>query len=95
VDELKIPAELYPALATGRPELIKLAAPRDLTATEAEALYKIIGCLIETNVALREHAAQLAVFVGQWSDAFKHLRSLGDRINRFAMFDKQQIEDDG
>jgi hypothetical protein len=90
VDELKIPMDIYPALASGRPELIKLAKPRDLTAVETEALLNIIGCLIETNFALREHAAQLADFVGTWTDAFKHLRSVGDRIQRFALFDHEQ-----
>lgn len=92
--DIDVPMDIAPALLSGRPELIKIIQPRDLPAAEAAILFNIIGNLIETNQALQEHAAQLADFVGQWTDAFKHLRSVGNRICRFALFDKQEIGDD-
>jgi len=94
VDEMKVPNDIYVALATGRPELIKAIGPRDLKAEEAEALFSIISSLLKTNMALREHAEQLACFTDQWIQAFKALFSVGRRINRFAYFDKAETDDE-
>lgn len=87
VDEIKVPAEIYPALMSGRPELIKLIQPRDLTADESKVLFDIIGTLIKTNTALRDHAEQVAQFVDNWAGAFAQLRSAGAKIQRFANFE--------
>jgi hypothetical protein len=87
VNDVDVPGDLYPALASNRPELIKAIPPRQLEPEEAKALFNIIGTLIETNAALKEHAAHTAKMVLQWGDAFKHLRSLGYSIERFATFD--------
>lgn len=93
-EEVKVPAELLPALMSGRTELLKLVPPRALTAEEAAAMYKLVAVLMETNAALKEHAEQLALFTQNWADAFKHLHSLGNRIKRFAMFDHRESEDE-
>src|SRR4051812_34789126 len=71
VNEMTVPADIYPALASGRPELIKIIQPRELTAAEAKALFDIVGTLIETNMALREHAERLAQLTDTWADSFK------------------------
>lgn len=92
VDEMRVPGDMYPALASGRPELIKLIQPRALTAEEAKPLFDIIASLIGTNMALREHAEQLALFTHNWATAFTALRSVGERIERFAMFDHGDTE---
>jgi hypothetical protein len=94
VDEMKVPGDIYPALATGRPELIKLIQPRELAADEAKVLFDIIGTLINTNMALREHASQVAHFMDTWADAFKHLHSVGDKVQRFANFRHDDVEDE-
>jgi hypothetical protein len=94
VDEMKVPADIYPALASGRPELLKLMQPRALSADEAKVLFNIIGSLISTNMALREHAEQLALFTHNWADAFKALRGVGERIERFANFEHDAEEEE-
>lgn len=94
VNEMQVPGDIYPALASGRPELIALIQPRALSADEAKPLFDIIASLIGTNMALREHAEQLALFAHNWADAFKALHSVGQRIERFANFDHEEIEDE-
>lgn len=94
VEEIKVPGDMYPALASGRPELIKLIQPRDLSAEEAKVLFDIIASLIGTNIALREHAQQLAQFTDNWTEAFKHLHSIGNRIQRFANFDREVADEE-
>lgn len=59
-DTVSLPPELAVALATGRPELIKLARPRPLEEKEVAALYHAIAVLIETNQLLQQHANDLA-----------------------------------
>lgn len=88
VKDCAVPADLYPALATARPELIALAGARDMTALEVATLYKLIASLMETNMVLKEHAEQLSIMVKNWLGAFKHLHGVGDKINRFANFEK-------
>jgi hypothetical protein len=94
VDEMKIPGDLYPALASGRAELLRLVQPRDLSADEAKVLLNIIATLMNTNMALREHAEQLALFTHNWADAFKQLKSVGERIERFANFELTNPEEE-
>lgn len=59
-DTISLPPELAVALATGRPELIKLARPRPLEEKEVAALYHAIAVLIETNQLLQQHVNDLA-----------------------------------
>lgn len=94
VENMQVPADIYPALMTNRPELLKIAPPRALSKEECAVIYKILAGLLETNAALREHAEQVAHFVDLWSDAFKHLRGLGERIQKFANFRYQDDEND-
>lgn len=86
VQELPVLRELMPALATGRTELLAAANPRPLSQDECAAMFKLVGGLIETNFALREHAEQLALMTTNWAQAFKHLHSVGDKVARFANF---------
>lgn len=96
VEELKVPSDLFPALITMRPELVRLAPKRPLTADEAEALYKLIAGLIETNIALREHASNVKIMVENWYGAIRGLVKTAGRIGRFAEFrhDDAAAEDD-
>jgi hypothetical protein len=87
VDEVKVPPDIFAALFTGRPEVIKLIKARDLTAAEAAPLFAVIATLIETNAALREHAVMTARLVNNWADAFKQLHGVGKKVQRFASFD--------
>ncbi len=86
VEELKVPRDIYPALESNRPEMLALAVPRPMDADEVAVLYKLIGGLVRTNQALREHAEQLARLVDNWSQMFQGLASTGQRIHDFANF---------
>jgi hypothetical protein len=86
VEELKVPSELVPALITMRPELIRLAPARELTAEEAQALYTLIGALVETNMALRDHAQGVATMVQNWAGSIYGMVKVAGRIGRFAEF---------
>lgn len=94
IEDMNVPSDIYTALASGRPELIALIRPRALTADEAKPLFAIIASLIGTNMALREHAEQLAHFVSNWADAFVQLQSVGNRIERFANFEHGDVAND-
>lgn len=94
IEELQVPGDLYPALMTGRPELLRAVQPRALTADEAAVLYRLIAGLMGTNSALRMHAQEVAKLVQAWGGAFKTLSSVGQRIERFANFQPSEQEDD-
>src|SRR5687767_9657959 len=83
---MSVPADMLPALMSGRVELLKLVTPRALSAEEAALMYDAIANLIETNALLQQHAQQTSQMVKQWGDAFKHLHSVGGRIEAFADF---------
>jgi hypothetical protein len=95
VEELKLPQDVYPALISNRPELLRLIQPRAMNEQEAGAILKVLAGVIETNIALRQHAEQLAQFTSRWTDAFKHLRSLGERIENFANFKHRSAAEGG
>ena len=86
VDEVRVPADIYAALQSGRPELIRIVQPRPLAEDDCRELYKLIAVLIETNMAFRAHAEQVAQLVNIWADAFKQLERVGLRIENFANF---------
>jgi hypothetical protein len=92
IEELQVPGDIAPALITGRPEMLRAVQPRALTAEETAALIKVLGGLIETNNALREHARQLATFTEQWTTLFTGLHNVGEKIERFANF-KRSYDD--
>lgn len=94
VDALNVPNDLFPALMTNRPELVKLVKARPLSAEEHRVYLDLIGGIMETNAALREHAAQVAKLTGIWADNFKALRNVGQRIERYASF-KRSTSTDG
>jgi hypothetical protein len=80
---------------TGRAELLRAWSSRPLDASDAKALVDILGALIETNQALREHAEQLSQIVGRFSDGLKGLQSTAANIEKFASFRHDQIVVDG
>jgi hypothetical protein len=94
VEELKVPSELAPALITNRPELIRLAQPRALSADEAKALYTLIGALLETNMALREHAQGVATLAEGWVSSMNGAFTIARRIGRLAQFRHADAADD-
>lgn len=101
VETLQVPSELIPALITMRPELIKLASVRGLTKDEAQALYTLIGALIETNMILRQHAQEVASMTKNWMGSVHGMVTVADRLVRFAEFrhadaaaDDEEDEDD-
>lgn len=91
---IDLPAEIYPALMTGRTELLNLIQPKALSAEDSKVLFNLICVLIQTNVALQTHAEQLSVMVDNWSGAFKHLESLGRKVQDFAAFKPQHRGDE-
>lgn len=86
VEELQVPSEIYPALVTSRPELLAAVQPRDLPANEVGVLYKLIGGLLETNAALREHTERVAQLTGILNDSLKGFASAARSIHDFANF---------
>jgi hypothetical protein len=84
VEELRVPGDIAPMLTSGRHQL--RPPGRALTAEECEVLYRLIGGLVETNAALRQHAHELAHLMHIWTDAFKQLHTVGYRIQQFANF---------
>jgi hypothetical protein len=91
VEALQVPAELAPAIMTGRVELLKITPTRDYSAAEVAVLFKLIGALMETNAALREHAQEVAHLVDNWASAFKTLAAVGAKVEKFANFRHDQI----
>lgn len=93
VEQVQLPADVYPALQTGRTELLKIMAPRPMSAEECAAVYKLLAVMIETNQALIDHGQQLAQLVSNWGAAFVQLNTIGNQIEQFARFEPiAQIE---
>lgn len=91
---VNIPSDLLPALMSGRIELLALAQPRAMSADEVRMLYDLIGSLITTNSLLKQHAEQVSQLVKTWANAFKHLHSVGNRVQQFANFQPIRGGDD-
>jgi hypothetical protein len=94
VRELPVPSGLLPALMSGRTQLVEPSTPKTLSAEEIAAIYKLIAGLIDTNQALRRHAEEVSRQIAIWTDAFKHLQSVGYRIEHFANFRSSDAEDE-
>ena len=82
IRDMQVPGDLYPALMTQRPQLMPKG--RAMTAEETQVLYNIIGTLIDTNAALRDHTQQTAILVTSWVEHFKGMFSLAQNIDNFA-----------
>jgi hypothetical protein len=93
VEELKVPSELYPALLTSRPELVVAATPRAMNADECKIIYKLIGGLLETNAALREHTARVAQLAENLSSQMLGFQRVAHQIELFANFKNPEHED--
>lgn len=87
------PAEIIVAIASGRPEVAKLANERELTKEECRTLFDIIHSLLETNSALQLHAQLLSQKTKQWSDHFKGIHRTAEEIECYANFREPEIED--
>jgi hypothetical protein len=93
IEEIELPNDVLPALMTGRPELLKHLKPRPLTEEETAKLYKALAALIETNMALREHAEKLAQLTDNWAQQFRGLQGVGNKIQNFANFRRSYDEE--
>lgn len=92
IESIELPQDVLPALMTGRPELLQHLKPRALTEEETAKLYKALAALIETNMALREHAQQLAQLTDNWAQQFRGLEGVGNKIQNFANFRRNYDE---
>ena len=90
IREMAVPSDLMPAMMTMRTQLMPQA--RSLTAEDCDVLYRIIGVLMETNAALREHTENTALLVDEWTDTFKGIHTLATRIGMFANFEEGNPE---
>lgn len=86
VEELKVPAEIYPALVTNRPELLNLAEARALSPEEHQIYLALIKGLLETNVALRTHTAMVAKATSSWMGQMNGMIGLANQIDHIANF---------
>ena len=93
VEELQVPMELYPALVSNRPEMIAMATPRALTADECKVLYRLIGGLIETNAALRQHTERVAQLTENLAGQMIGFQRVAQQIELFANFRNPEMED--
>src|SRR5262245_51819952 len=58
-EEIQVPGDLLPALASNRPEMLKLVRPRALTADEHKTYLELIRIAMETNYALQCRLRQM------------------------------------
>lgn len=93
VAEGNFPVEILPALAARRPDMIRLARRRPLTADEADKLYKLIVKLFATNEALRAHALEVSRMVADWRTAMNILSERSYQIEDFTNFRVRREED--
>jgi hypothetical protein len=94
VEALQVPNDLAVALMTGRPELLKLALPRALTVEECAVLYKLLGGLLETNAALRQHTERVAQLTDILNDSMKGFTRAARSIHDFANFRATEESED-
>jgi hypothetical protein len=92
IEEIQLPQDVAFALMTSRPELLRIVKPRALSEDEAAKLYKAMAALMETNMALRSHAQQLAKLTDNWANQFAGLHGVGEKIQRFANFKRSYDE---
>lgn len=86
VRELPILPELAPAIATGRLELLRLAAPRALTAEECGKMFALVGGLLETNQVLQRHSQLLSQLAKQVSSGIDAAQAQATRLSAYANY---------
>jgi hypothetical protein len=79
LEEVKAPADLIPALACGRPELLCLVAPRAMTVEESGAMVNLVRVLLETNQHLQ---ARCASHAGKWAEMRAEAAVARDALRR-------------
>jgi len=94
VEELTVPAELYPAVMANRAALVKAAVPRDMSKDEVAVLFKLIAGLIETNQALREHTERVAQLTSNLNGQIVGFHRVAQQIEDFANFRNAEPTDE-
>ena len=92
-EAVNVPSDLAAAIITSRPELLRAVRPKALTVEECDALYKVLSTLIETNMALREHANEVAQMAKNMMGGFTTIQRVGEQIAAFASFNQARDED--
>lgn len=93
-DFVSMPTDLAAAVLTGRPELLRIVKPRALNVEECEIIFKLLATYIETNMALREHAHELAVMTRNMLSGFTTVHSIGQQIADFGDFREPMHDED-
>jgi hypothetical protein len=93
-EAVSLPTEFAAAIMSSRPELLRAVKPRALNAEECDVLYKLISTLIETNMALREHAQEVATMTKGMLGGFTTVQRVGDQIEAFANFREAPTPDE-
>ena len=86
-----LPGEIVAALTTGRPELISAFTPKRPL---IKGLVELVRVLMQTNIALQDHAAELAKRSRMLDDHLKGLITTCRRIDDFANFRSSDDLDD-
>lgn len=86
VREMKVLQDVAPALSTGRPELLALMSPRQLSEEECKVLFDMLTVLIETNAALRMHSELLAQIAEQQAQLVHGAAKKLDQMIDYAHF---------
>ena len=89
----EVPMDIAVALSTGRASLMKLAKPRAMSADEVAILYKLITVLIDTNLALKNHANEVAHMAQLHRGNLQGLINYSMKLESFANFDHYETED--
>ncbi len=84
--DVKVPADFQPALMTGRPELMRLVKPRELSAADSAVFIDLIACLLETNSLLQQHASLVAKVVNQVASNARGTANAVVRLEHYANF---------
>jgi hypothetical protein len=89
-----MPADLAAGIITSRPELLRAVRPRALNEQECAVLYNLLSTLIETNMALREHAQEVATMTKNMMGGFTTVNRVADQLKSFANFDQRTAEEE-
>ena len=92
VRELNVPNDFIPAIAASRSELLRAVKPRAMSEEEAKVVFELVAGLIDTNIALRAHAQELATLVMNWQKMSRGMMTVAGQISDFANF---RAGDDG
>jgi hypothetical protein len=93
-EEIVAPPAVIAALATGRPEMLKLAVNGAATEEETKALYNVIRVLMETNRELQQHSQQVAENMKQARLTLRGLQGQFNRLHELASFTEADDEEE-